>query len=448
MKWKIEKKYIRVGLLALTVIVLSILFNYVLEHEAQFAEFKSVIGGTMWPIIVGCILAYLQNPVLNFFEHYLFMPMGKVLFRRNEERQKKVSRGLGILCTLILFFVLVVGGLYLVIPQVYLSLSKIVTEAPNYYTKIAVWVESLDPDKSEVSKYLLMGFDRIYSQAITYLNEDILPNMDKIVAGITSGIVGGLKMVLNVVLSIIISVYVMTEKEILISVGKKLVFSIFSRKHANSVMKGVRYANQVFGGFINGKIIDSFLIGVICYAFMQIVGLDYAVLISIIVGITNIIPYFGPFIGAIPSILILLMMDFKQGLIFAIFVVVLQQVDGNIIGPLILGDRLRISSMWILFAILIGGGFFGVPGMILGAPCFACMYALVGTICKVKLTEKNLPVDTEAYYNIDYARLDSDAVVMRREKQDGSGSETEEECKTSEPEETREEAKNEDTKDT
>lgn len=416
MKWKIEKKYFRVGLIALGVIILAILFNYTLEHETRIAEFKAVVKGTMWPIIVGCILAYLLNPILNLFEHYCFGPVSKVIFRGKdkEKRQKSFSRGFGILCTEILFLVLLIGGLYLVIPQVYASLVKIVTEAPRYYIDIEQWIRSLNSDNSELSKYLLMGLDRVYSQAIEYLNQDILPNMDKIVVGITSGIVGGLKMVLNIILALIISIYVMAGKETLISVGKKLIFSIFSRKNANAVLRGVRYADNVFGGFINGKIIDSFIIGVLCYSFMRIVDFDYAILISIIVGVTNIIPYFGPFIGAIPSVLILLMSDLKHGLIFVIFIIVLQQIDGNIIGPVILGDRLKISSMWILFAILIGGGFFGVPGMILGAPCFACIYAFVGTICKSKLKEKNLPVVTTDYYAIDHAMLNGDGVVMKK----------------------------------
>lgn len=420
MKRKLEKKYIQIGLTALAVIILAIAFNHLLENETRFSELKSVVNGTLAPIIVGSILAYLLNPVLKFFERYIFTPLAKLLFRGEgkEELQGKFSRGFGVLCTLILFLVVCIGGLYLVIPQVYLSLSKIVTDAPEYYNSVNSWIASLDEDKSEISRYLLMGLDKIYSQSITYLNKDILPNMDKIVAGITSGIVGGLKMLLNMVLAIIISIYVMTEKEVLISVGKKLTFSIFSRKNANSILAGVRYADQVFGGFINGKIIDSFIIGVICYFFMQIVGFDYAVLISIIVGVTNIIPYFGPFIGAIPSVLILLMTDFKQGLIFAVFVVVLQQVDGNIIGPVILGDRLKISSMWILFAILIGGGFFGVPGMILGAPCFACMYALIGTICKDRLEKKKLPLQTAEYYAIEQALLDEDGVIRKETAED------------------------------
>lgn len=403
MKWKIERKYIKIGATALFVIVLGLLFNYTLEHETRFDEFKAVVSGTLSPILVGFIMAYLLNPILGFFEKYIYTPIAKLIFRRKnkEKKQKKFSRSFGILTTIILFLVLLIGGLYLVIPQVYLSLSNIVKEAPQYYSSLNSWINSLGRDDSEFGRYFLLALDRAYVQAIAFLNENILPNMDKIVAGITSGIVVGVKAVLNCVLAVIISIYVMLEKETLISVGKKLTYSIFTRKNANSVLKGVRFADRVFGGFINGKIIDSFIIGIICYIFMLICDFDYAVLISIIIGVTNVIPYFGPFIGGIPSVLILLMMDVKQGFVFAIFVIVLQQVDGNIIGPIILGDRLNLSSMWILFAILIGGGFFGVPGMILGAPCFACLYAFIGTICKSKLRAKKLPIRTEDYLLIE-----------------------------------------------
>lgn len=403
MKWRIEKKYLTIGLITLAVVVLAILFQYSLEHEAKMQEFNMVVKNTMMPIVLGCVFAYLLNPVLNFFERCFFTPLANQIWRKEEKIviRKKFSRAFGVLCTMILFLVILVGGLYMVIPQVYQSLSKIVSDAPDYYNTVQSWIASLEPEQSEIREYLLLAMDRIYSQAITYLNENILPNMDKIVVGITSGIVGGLKMLLNFILAIIISVYVMAEKETLICVGKKLTFSLFNAKNANGIIRGIRYADQVFGGFVNGKIIDSFIIGVLCYAFMRIVGFDYPVLISIIIGVTNIIPYFGPFIGAIPSALILLMVNVKEGLIFAVFVLVLQQVDGNIIGPVILGDRLKISSMWILFAILVGGGFFGVLGMILGAPVFACIYALVSAVCRVKLEEKKLPVATESYYNVD-----------------------------------------------
>lgn len=427
MKWKIEKKYLRIGVIALSVIILGLLFNYTLEHETKIDEFKMLVSGTLSPILVGFIMAYLLNPVLRFFERCMFKPIAKVIFRRKEKerKQKKFSRSLGIIFTMILFLILLVGGLYLVIPQVYASLSSIVKEAPKYYNKLDTWLNALGKDDSEVGKYLIMALDRVYLQGINYLNNSILPNMDKIVAGVTSGIVVGVKAVMNCILAVIISIYVMLEKETLISVGKKFTYSMFSRKNANSILRGVRYADNVFGGFINGKIIDSFIIGIICYLFMLLFKFDYAVLISIIIGVTNVIPYFGPFIGGIPSVLIIMMTDLKQGLIFAIFVIILQQIDGNIIGPVILGDRLNLSSMWILFAILIGGGFFGVPGMILGAPCFACIYAFVGTVCKSKLKAKNLPLRTEDYLSIDQVQTEDDGVFLKlAESEDSKQEET------------------------
>jgi predicted PurR-regulated permease PerM len=416
LKWKIEKKYLKAGLITLLVIILAILFNYALQHSAEMETLRVKIKGTLWPIIMGCVLAYLLNPIQHFFEDYCFRPVGKKIYNKSDKADKinHFARGLGIVCTIILLLIIVIGGFYLVVPQVYVSLSKIVTDAPEYYDHVNQWISSLDPEKSEVSRYLLLGMDRLYSQAIQYLNEDILPNMDKIVAGVTSGIVGGVKIILNVILALIISIYVMAEKETLISVSKKLVYSIFNTKNANAIMRGMRYASNVFGGFVNGKIIDSFIIGAICYLFMVIVGFDYAVLISIVIGVTNVIPYFGPFIGAIPSTLILLMVNPKQGIIFLIFVVVLQQIDGNIIGPLILGDRLNLSSMWILFAILIGGGFFGVLGMILGAPCFACIYTLIGTLCREKLAGKNLPTDTEIYYGVSHIENNGEVVMQEK----------------------------------
>lgn len=430
-KWKIEKKYFRIGLIALAVIVLSIFFSHILENKSEFNEWKAVVNHALFPIIAGSILAYLLNPILNFFERIMFRPLGHKLFPKKETSQKKFSRACGITCTLIVFFVVLVGGVYMVAPQVYQSILKIVTEAPTYYQNVNSWIGDISKDNPELGQYLIPVLDRIYNQVLAYLNDSIIPNIDKIVAGITSGIVGGLKMLLNVIVAVIVSVYVMSEKETLVSVGKKLTYSLFNRKNANAVVRGVRYADQVFGGFINGKIIDSFIIGVLCYIFMIIVDFHYPVLISMIVGVTNVIPYFGPFIGAIPSILILLMMDFKQGLIFAVFVLILQQCDGNIIGPLILGDRLKISSMWILFAILVGGGFFGIPGMILGAPCFACIYALVSTFCEVKLKEKDLPLQTSEYLTIDQVsddkivRFDPDVVM-------GSKKDTEKETVDSE----------------
>lgn len=418
MKWKIEKKYINMAVLALIVIIIAILFNDFVGRDAGNSSVKNTIVKTLAPIIYGFVLAYLLNPILKFLEKHLYMPLAKLIYRKpgKEQKRKSFSRTLGVFSAQIILIMLVFGGLYMVIPQVYQSISKIIKNAPAYYEQIETWIIALNEDDSEISTYLLTAFEKIYLQVIQYIESVVLPNIDKIVVGITTGIVVGLKALLNVILAVFISIYVLFEKEKLIAYAKKLAYSYLNTNRANKLIYGVRYANNVFGGFINGKIIDSFIIGMLCYIFMVIVDFEYIVLISIIVGVTNIIPYFGPFIGAIPSILILLMEEPRQGIIFAVFVLILQQLDGNLIGPYILGDRLKISSMWILFAILVGGGLFGVPGMILGAPFFACLYAFVGYNSKKKLEAKSLPTDSNDYLNVDNISEDNKIVEFDEDK--------------------------------
>ena len=400
-KWKIDKRYISIAGLILLVILISLIFNNLLEQGAKYKGVKTTINNTMLPILGGFVLAYLLNPIMKKGEKYLFLPLAKKIFKKKEEKQKKLSRALGVISTMALLLVLLVGGLCLVIPQIYASVMKIIADVPTYYTEIEKVVTPFLEEDSELSKYVLGILGDAYLRLMEFVNTVLLPNMDKILKGITTGIIGGIKSTFNIVLAIIISIYVLFEKENLICYGKKLSYSYLSREHANKLLIGVRYVDNVFGGFISGKIVDSFIIGVLCYIFMMVAGLEYVVLISIIVGVTNVIPYFGPFIGAIPSALILLMTEPKQGLIFAIFIVVLQQLDGNVIGPLILGESLKMSSMWILLAILVGGGLFGVPGMILGAPTLACIYALLGNDTRKRLKEKELPVESSEYLFVD-----------------------------------------------
>ncbi|MBO5373405.1 MAG: AI-2E family transporter [Lachnospiraceae bacterium] len=402
MKWKIEKKYLTIAVMALVVILIALVFNNLLEQGSKYDGIRSTLSGTFLPIIGGFILAYLLNPIMNCTERYLFTPLAKVIFtkKNKEQKQKKFSRALGVITTIAIFMAVLIGGLCLVIPQLYTSISKIIAEAPAYYVEMEQWIVTFLEDNKEVSKYVLGLLDSGYIKLTEYVNTVIIPNINEIVKGITTGIIGGVKSAFNVLLAIIISVYVLFEKEKLISYGKKFTYSYLDRKQANMLLTGVRYVDTVFGGFINGKIMDSFIIGLLCYVFMIIFGFEYVVLISIIVGVTNIIPYFGPFIGAVPSVLLLLMADPKQGLMFAVFILILQQLDGNVIGPLILGDRLKLSSMWILIAILIGGGLFGVLGMILGAPTLACIAAILGHDTRRRLKKKELPLESRDYLNI------------------------------------------------
>ncbi len=406
MKWKIEKKYIGIAALALIVVLLSILFNSLLAESAKYKGFATTLKRTFMPILWGFILAYLLNPILKWFEDKMFMPLAKKIYGKSkksnkEHKQKKFSRALGVIATMVLFLLAVMGSLYVIIPQVYDSIATILGNVPGYYADLESWVTNFMSKNGAVNESILAGFDNLYEQFMNYVNTVILPNMDKIVKGITSGVMGVVRALLNTAIAIIISVYALCEKEKLIAYAKKLTYSYLSKKNANRVIAGTRHVNVVFGGFINGKIADSIIIGLLCYIFMVIAGFEYSVLISLIVGVTNVIPYFGPFIGAIPSVLLLLVTDPRQGLIFAIFVLILQQLDGNVIGPLILGESLKLSSMWILIAILVGGGLIGVPGMILGAPTLACIYSVLSKDSKRRLAEKDLPLETQEYLEMD-----------------------------------------------
>lgn len=412
MKRRIEKKYIVMAFLALLVILLSILFNNLLEESAKYKGLSKTIKGTFMPILWGFIIAYLLNPVMKRLERYVFMPLAKKLYQKKDKeiKQKKFARAGSVVLTMALFLFVLVGGLCVIIPQIYESIAKIIGDVPQYYAEVETWVTEFLAEDNNFSVYILDGLDNLYLQLMDYVNTVILPNADKIVKGITTGVIGVIKILLNIVLAIIISIYVLCEKESLIAYAKKLTYSYLSKKHAHNLIAGTRHVNKVFGGFISGKIVDSFIIGALCYIFMVIANFEYAVLISIIIGMTNIIPYFGPFIGAIPSVFLLLVTEPRQGLIFAVFILVLQQLDGNVIGPLILGESLNLSSMWILLAILIGGGLFGVPGMILGAPTMACIYTILRKDTRVRLAAKDMPTESKDFLHLDIDPLSSETV--------------------------------------
>jgi predicted PurR-regulated permease PerM len=224
--------------------------------------------------------------------------------------------------------------------------------------------------------------------------------MNTILVTISSGIVGSIKFVMNFLVGIIVAIYILGSKEEMAAQCKKVIYSVFSKKTGNTILDAFECINNVFGGFINGKIIDAFIIGIICAIFCCSVKMPYAVLISVVVGVTNLIPFFGPFIGAIPSALLVLVDDPQMCIVFVIFIVILQQVDGNIIGPLILGDSTGLSALWIMFAILVGGNLFGLAGMILGVPVLACIYIFVTMVIKGRLEQKGLTDDISYYLTL------------------------------------------------
>ena len=242
------------------------------------------------------------------------------------------------------------------------------------------------------------------------INQKLIPNMDTIVVYVSNGIMGGIKFFLDIIIGLIVAVYLLASKDTLSAQGKKLIYAVFEKERGNTVLHAFAYVNSVFGGFLNGKIVDSIIIGLLCSIILQLLNMPYAILISVVIGITNIIPFFGPIIGAVPCGVLVLVDNPKKCIVFIIFVIILQQVDGNVIGPLILGDSTGLSGMWVLFSILIGGNLFGFPGMILGVPVFACIYTLCTILLRNALNKRGLNNSTEYFMKLHGFNEDGDPV--------------------------------------
>ena len=250
-----------------------------------------------------------------------------------------------------------------------------------------------------------------------WLQENVLKQSDWI-ASVTTGVYNVIRTIFNVIIGFIISVYVLMTKETFIGQLKKIIYAVFRPKWGNVVMEVVRKADDVFGGFFIGKIIDSLIIGGICFVALYILRMPYVVLVSVVVGVTNVIPFFGPYIGAIPSVVLIFLVDPIKGLYFIIFIIILQQVDGNIIGPKILGDTTGLSPFWVIFAILLFGGSFGVLGMLFGVPIFAVIYYVVKRIVEHILSARKLPRETVDYIHLQSVDVKTNKTKMLDEEQE------------------------------
>jgi predicted PurR-regulated permease PerM len=243
---------------------------------------------------------------------------------------------------------------------------------------------------------------QVYQEAVNWITAWIKTDMLPQLTNVMNGLLGTLTVAKNLLIGLIVAVYILNSKEKFSAQGKKLLYCCVPAHRANVILDNVRFTNQVFGGFISGKLLDSLIIGVLCFLGMLALQMPYAMLISVIIGVTNIIPFFGPFIGAIPTGLLILMISPIKALYFVIFVVVLQQFDGNILGPKILSSSTGLSSFWVMFAILVAGGLFGFAGMVLGVPVFAVLYSIIAGAVNHSLRKKGLPDTTAAYYDLQH----------------------------------------------
>ncbi len=412
MKHQIDKKILTIGLTALGVIILSVCFIYLLFNGSLFNKwFKDVITVSM-PVFYGLILAYLLAFVMNFVEEKWLVPLFKSLKVKIQPKSVMKIRILSITITLILTGLFIYLFVIIVAPRVYESLQNITASFPVYIDNLVHYVEWLLAKYPEIEDYIL-NIMNDYSDKIYEGITQILPTMNEFIRNLSMGVIGFVATLWDLLIGLIIGIYVLANKERFGGQIKKILYAIFKTDRANNILSDIRFIDKTFGGFLSGKIIDSFIIGVICFVCLQFIGTPYPVLISVIVGFTNIIPFFGPFIGAIPSALLILMVDPIQCLYFIIFVFLLQQFDGNFLGPKILGDSTGLpSGFWVICSITIFGGLYGFAGMIFGVPLCAIIYAFVGRSIRKKLKNKNYPTVTEPYINLKEVANETEFVMF------------------------------------
>ena len=343
------------------------------------------------PFTFGVIFAYILNGPLMFFEkHFAFVEKTKP--------KRALRRILSIIVTWVAAIAVLGAFFYIIMPDVVESVETLINNIPYYLSSLQSLVRNLAETYNIEASFIDAFLEfRISSEVAMDLlkeyGEDLLPQ----IANIANISVQIGETIFDIVIAIILSIYIMFSKETLIAQLKKGLYAILKKDTAANLVRFARESHRIFSGFINGKLLDSLIIGILCFIGMSIIGFDFTLLISFIVGCTNVIPFFGPFFGAIPSVLILLMVDPWQAFWFAIFVFVLQQLDGNIIGPKILGDSTGLPALWVMFAILVGGGIFGVLGMFVGVPAFAVIYKFAKEYFEKLLKNKKLPEETESY---------------------------------------------------
>lgn len=386
---KKDNHYFAWGLTAVCV-VCAVLLIYDLvfrESDSLVMSYAGKLMDILAPILYGAVIAYLLTPVVNWFERVIFRRRGRA----------KWARPVSMALTWAAVFALFYGLLSVLLPELVKSIQQLIGNLRNYYATIEAWVLRLLENHPDWAMYAEDLFTQYYQQALDWLQTNLAPQLQAAVQAVSGGVVGVLSFFKNLFLGIMISLYVLGSKEKFAAAGCKLCYTFFSEDRAAWLIRGVKATDRIFSGFVRGKLLDSLIIGIICFVCSSLFQFPYAPLVSVVVGVTNVIPFFGPFLGAIPSAFLILLDSPIKCLYFILFILALQQFDGNILGPKILGNSTGISGFWVIVAILTGGGLWGVGGMFLGVPICACVYAGVKAFAAYRLKKKGLPVSAECY---------------------------------------------------
>ena len=405
MKFNLNNKYFRWGLTAFLVIVASICFYYLMFHASNIKAAVSIAVNLILPIMFGFVIAYLMTPLLNHIEYYILIPFFKWIKLKETSKTKGLIRGIGITLTSCLVFAVIYLLCFMMLSQIVPSIMNIISNFDTYITNFTVWINGILEDNPTLGNYVNHMINKYSVELENWLNGTVLTKTSELIKSLSLSVISVVGVLWDFIIGFIIAVYVLISKEKFAGQAKKIAYAVFEKSTANVVIRNFRFTHKTFIGFVGGKIIDSLIIGCLCFVGTTLLKTPYAVLVSLVIGVTNIIPFFGPFLGAIPCIILIFVVDPLNPLnclYFAIFVFALQQFDGNILGPKILGDSTGLSGFWVIFSITLFGGFFGVPGMVVGVPVFAVIYASIRSLVNASLEKKNMPKDTTDYINLAY----------------------------------------------
>lgn len=402
MKYNKSRKFSIIARYAFLVIAAAILFYLCLVHFADIGNTFFTVVGYIQPIWIGLILAFLINPLMKLLENR-FLPWA---FRK--KLKSSWYRTLGILIAYLIMALVFFFFIILVIPRLTQSLADLTNnliaaipqinptyEAIKQSITTSEFVENLGIESTVVS-----FFDSFVGDLQVFLKE-LSQQLPQMITSLFNGILSTISSVVNVILGVIISVYFLTGKEKLLAQCRKICVAIFPERASNVILDTAKDANRILSGYVIGALIDAVIVGVLCFILMNIFGIarEYSVLVSLIIACTNVIPYFGPFLGGIPSFLLIFVQNPRQALFFAILIVVLQQIDGNIIAPKIQEGNTGLPALWVIFGIMMFGGILGIPGMFIGVPLFAIIYSLISRYINYRLRLKEKSTETAAYLN-------------------------------------------------
>ncbi len=413
-----DKKYMYWGITAFCVIACAILFYMALNYIGMVKNALGTLIKILSPFIWGLVIAYLLNPLVSLLQRKAFGPVCAKIFARRATKGSGLARGLSVVFAEIFMLALITGLFFLIIPQLYSSIETIVINSPTYIESLTTWATQLLTDYPEIRNYVTQTIGDLNTDIVTWLQSTVLPTLGSVLSNVGTGVRYVVVGVYNLVIGIIVSIYILGNIETFGASAKRLLYSVLNVESAKRFLDALRFTDRTFIGFLTGKLLDSAIIGLICYIACALLDMPYALLVSVMIGITNIIPFFGPLLGAIPSGIIILMVNPLKCLIFIIFVVLLQQLDGNFIGPKILGSSVGINGFWVMFSIILGAGLFSFWGMLLGVPVFVVIYTFIKEGVDKKLRRSELPTAPEDYIDLEYI----DPITLRpvhSEKDDG-----------------------------